>query len=75
MSQKLKYAGRSFLSIRQILCFPCRYGYSLPFLHLEGIVNVDDDHIGPLYQHVYPPLLAPFLSFVGIPFKVCRDKN
>ncbi|CAI9263994.1 unnamed protein product [Lactuca saligna] len=33
------------------------------------MVNVQDKRIGPLYQHVFPPRLAPRLSFVGIPEK------
>ncbi|KAK8711183.1 hypothetical protein V6N13_146474 [Hibiscus sabdariffa] len=32
----------------------------------NGIVNVDDtNRVGPLYKHVLPPSLAPWLSFVG----------
>nr|AAK53827.1 Putative dimethylaniline monooxygenase [Oryza sativa] len=35
-----------------------------------GKVTVDDNRVGPLYEHVFPPALAPSLSFVGIPVKV-----
>jgi hypothetical protein len=31
---------------------------------------VDDNCVGPLYKHVFPPQLAPSLSFLGIPWKV-----
>lgn len=31
---------------------------------------VDDGRVGPLYEHTFPPSLAPSLSFVGIPKKV-----
>lgn len=48
----------------------CRYSYSFPFLDTKGIVVVDDDRVGPLYEHTFPPSLAPSLSFVGIPRKV-----
>ena len=48
----------------------CRYSYSFPFLDTKGIVVVDDNRVGPLYEHTFPPLLAPSLSFVGIPRKV-----
>lgn len=51
------------------LCM-CRYSYSFPFLDTKGIVVVDDDRVGPLYEHTFPPSLAPSLSFVGIPRKV-----
>ncbi|KAF9591786.1 hypothetical protein IFM89_007116 [Coptis chinensis] len=35
------------------------------------MVVVDDGRVGPLYEHTFPPSLAPSLSFVGIPRKVC----
>ncbi|KAM0072481.1 putative flavin monooxygenase, FAD/NAD(P)-binding domain superfamily [Helianthus debilis subsp. tardiflorus] len=43
------------------------YKFHLPFLRTNGIVSVEDKRIGPLYKHVFPPQLAPRLSFVGIP--------
>ncbi|XP_022738057.1 flavin-containing monooxygenase FMO GS-OX-like 4 [Durio zibethinus] len=46
------------------------YKYHYPFLETNGIVSVDDNRLGPLYKHVFPPALAPSLSFVGIPWKV-----
>ncbi|KAF6152992.1 hypothetical protein GIB67_021597 [Kingdonia uniflora] len=46
------------------------YKYHFPFLETSNIVNVDDNCVGPLYQHIFPPLLAPWLSFVGLPWKV-----
>lgn len=46
------------------------YSYSFPFLDTKGIVVVDDDRVGPLYEHTFPPSLAPSLSFVGIPRKI-----
>ncbi|GAB4834222.1 hypothetical protein Ancab_032487 [Ancistrocladus abbreviatus] len=46
------------------------YKYHFPFLHTNGVVTVDDNRVGPLYKHVFPPSLAPWLSFVGIPWKV-----
>ncbi|OWM88388.1 flavin-containing monooxygenase FMO GS-OX-like 4 isoform X2 [Punica granatum] len=45
------------------------YKYHFPFLETNGIVSVDDNRVGPLYKHVFPPALAPWLSFVGLPFK------
>ncbi|KAK6142951.1 hypothetical protein DH2020_023299 [Rehmannia glutinosa] len=45
------------------------YKYCFPFLNTEGIVSVDDNHVGPLYKHVFPPQLAPNLSYVGVPYK------
>ncbi|CAL0314299.1 unnamed protein product [Lupinus luteus] len=46
------------------------YKYDFPFLETKGIVTVDDNRVGPLYRHVFPPELAPWLSFVGLPWMV-----
>ncbi|KAL2935377.1 Flavin-containing monooxygenase FMO GS-OX-like 9 [Bienertia sinuspersici] len=46
------------------------YSYTFPFLDTKGIIAVDDDRVGPLYEHTFPPSLAPSLSFVGIPRKI-----
>ncbi|CAK7355817.1 unnamed protein product [Dovyalis caffra] len=46
------------------------YKYHFPFLDTNGIVTVDENCVGPLYKHVFPPVLAPWLSFVGLPWKV-----
>ncbi|XP_042465390.1 flavin-containing monooxygenase FMO GS-OX-like 8 [Zingiber officinale] len=45
------------------------YSYSFPFLDTKGVIHVDEKRIGPLYEHTFPPSLAPSLSFVGIPNK------
>ncbi|KAL6175454.1 hypothetical protein ACLB2K_052095 [Fragaria x ananassa] len=46
------------------------YSYTFPFLDTKGIVAIDDDRVGPLYEHTFPPSLAPSLSFIGIPRKI-----
>ncbi|XP_051115863.1 flavin-containing monooxygenase FMO GS-OX-like 9 [Andrographis paniculata] len=46
------------------------YSYSFPFLDTKGLVVVDDDRVGPLYEHTFPPALAPSLSFIGIPRQI-----
>ncbi|XAR63198.1 hypothetical protein NMG60_11023050 [Bertholletia excelsa] len=46
------------------------YNFSFPFLRTNGMVGVEDNRVGPLYKHVFPPKLCPWLSFVGIPSKV-----
>ncbi|XP_068634339.1 flavin-containing monooxygenase FMO GS-OX-like 5 [Aristolochia californica] len=46
------------------------YKYHFPFLKINDIVTVDDSRVGPLYKHMFPPSLAPFLSFIGLPWKV-----
>ncbi|KAJ0980203.1 hypothetical protein J5N97_008458 [Dioscorea zingiberensis] len=59
--------GSSIIADSIIYC--TGYSYSFPFLDTKGIV-VDDDRVGPLYEHTFPPSLAPNLSFVGIPRKL-----
>ncbi|GJN10533.1 hypothetical protein PR202_ga28632 [Eleusine coracana subsp. coracana] len=46
------------------------YDYSYPFLDTGGAVTVDDNRVGPLFKHTFPPALAPEHSFVGVPKKV-----
>ena len=60
--------GSSVLADTVIYC--TGYNYAFPFLDTEGAVTVDDNRVGPLFEHVFPPSLAPSLSFVGIPVKV-----
>ncbi|KAL6911434.1 hypothetical protein ACP4OV_000239 [Aristida adscensionis] len=43
------------------------YDDSFPFLDTGGLVTVDDNRVGPLFEHTFPPALAPALSFVGVP--------
>jgi len=47
-----------------------RYKHHYPFLETNGIVTIEDNRVGPLYKHVFPPALAPWLSFIGIPERV-----
>ncbi|KAG9452377.1 hypothetical protein H6P81_005281 [Aristolochia fimbriata] len=46
------------------------YKYHFPFMEIDKIVTVEDNRVGPLYKHVFPPSLAPWLSFIGLPSKV-----
>ncbi|KAL2326425.1 hypothetical protein Fmac_025483 [Flemingia macrophylla] len=41
------------------------YKYHFPFLETNGIVAIEDKCVGPLYKHIFPPALAPWLSFIG----------
>ncbi|XBI45391.1 hypothetical protein VPH35_109866 [Triticum aestivum] len=60
--------GSTILADTIIYC--TGFNYCFPFLDTEGAVTVDDNCVGPLFEHVFPPSLAPSLSFVGIPVKV-----
>ncbi|KAM0005702.1 putative flavin monooxygenase, FAD/NAD(P)-binding domain superfamily [Helianthus debilis subsp. tardiflorus] len=42
------------------------YEFHIPFLKTHGIVTVNDKHVSPTYGNVFPPQLAPRLSFVGL---------
>ncbi|KAJ9538782.1 hypothetical protein OSB04_031515 [Centaurea solstitialis] len=42
------------------------YEFYIPFLKTNGIVSINDSRVGPIYGHVFPPHLAPRLSFVGL---------
>ncbi|CAA0806041.1 Flavin-containing monooxygenase FMO GS-OX-like 3 [Striga hermonthica] len=56
-------------SIRADIILHCTgYKFEFPFLKTEGIVTVDDNRVGPLYKHVFPPKLAPKLSFIGLSY-------
>ncbi|KAL0923723.1 hypothetical protein M5K25_007792 [Dendrobium thyrsiflorum] len=45
------------------------YSCSFPFFDANEIVNIDDNRVGPLFKHVFPPHLAPWISFVGLTSK------
>ncbi|XP_038978805.1 flavin-containing monooxygenase FMO GS-OX-like 9, partial [Phoenix dactylifera] len=62
--QVLFVDGSSVIADSIIYC--TGYSYSLPFLDTKGMIVVDDDRVGPLYEHTFPPLLAPSLSFFMI---------
>lgn len=61
------------LSILHIHCtiFIARagYHYSVPFLP-AGIVDSTRSHIRRLYQHLLTLEYGPFLTFIGLPFKI-----
>ncbi|KAK1364544.1 Flavin-containing monooxygenase [Heracleum sosnowskyi] len=58
-------------SVQADILFHCTgYKCNFPFLKTNNIVTVDDNRVGPLYKHVFPPALAPGLSFIGIPTAV-----
>jgi hypothetical protein len=53
------------------------YLYCFPFLKditgeglPSGDLSVSDQRVGPLYNHIFPPTMAPGLSFLGLPWKV-----
>ncbi|TVU31756.1 hypothetical protein EJB05_23456 [Eragrostis curvula] len=64
---QVRFAEGSAVAADTIL-YCTGYRYHFPFLDLDGL-TVDDNRVGPLYQHVFPPKYAPNLSFLGLPYK------
>jgi len=49
------------------------YIYDFPFLDTtssDAVVTVKDNHVSPLYQHMFNPQVGPSLSFIGLPWKI-----
>ncbi|XP_047062090.1 flavin-containing monooxygenase FMO GS-OX5-like [Lolium rigidum] len=44
------------------------YKYNFPFIGDDVGTYVEDNCVRPLYKHVFPPQLAPHVSFIGLPF-------
>jgi thioredoxin reductase len=54
-----------------VVMYATGYLYDFPFMkNVDGAPEVSDNRLCTLYKHVFPPKLAPSLSFVGIPWKV-----
>ncbi|CAA7391654.1 unnamed protein product [Spirodela intermedia] len=49
-----------------VILYCTGYEYQFPFLEAGKLISVNDNCVGPLYKHVFHPLWAPWLSFVGI---------
>lgn len=65
------YIASAYDKLYVCFCFyNYRYRYNFPFLKTNSVVTVDDNRVGPLYKHVFPPALAPRISFIGIPTAV-----
>ncbi|XP_042056696.1 flavin-containing monooxygenase FMO GS-OX-like 4 [Salvia splendens] len=59
-----------YKTIADVILHCTGYKFYFPFLETNKAVTVEDNRVGPLYQHIFPPSLAPWLSFVGLPWKV-----
>lgn len=54
-----------------IVMYATGYKYNFPFMDgIDGAPCVEDNRVYPCFQHVFPPTLAPWVSFVGLPWKV-----
>lgn len=55
-------------TIEPDIIFHCTgYKFHFPFLRTNGTLRVENDRVGPLYKHIFPPKIAPRLSFIGLP--------
>lgn len=62
--------GGTTLACVDAVMYCTGYHYAFPFLEGTAAVGTSDNRVGPLYQHVFPPALAPTLAFIGLPWKV-----
>ena len=46
------------------------YLYSFPFLEGSSAIAVEDNRVGPLYEHMFHPALGASLSFIGLCWRV-----
>lgn len=54
-----------------VVMYATGYLYTFPFLQgTAAAPNIEDNRVGPLFGHVFPPAWAPTLAFVGLPWKV-----
>ncbi|KAI3741211.1 hypothetical protein L1987_58881 [Smallanthus sonchifolius] len=61
----VKFQGE--VSIKADTLIHCTgYEFHIPFLETHGIVTVNDKRVSPTYGNVFPPQLAPRLSFVRL---------
>ena len=51
------------------------YQYAYPFLEGTGLVTSHDMRVDPLWQHIFPPSVAPTLAFVGLAWKSIRNQQ
>ncbi|KAM0824248.1 hypothetical protein ACQ4PT_070334 [Festuca glaucescens] len=65
---QVRFAEGAAVTADTIL-FCTGYRYHFPFLDLDELTVDEDNSVGPLYKHVFPPKYAPNLSFVGLPSK------
>ena len=49
------------------------YQYAYPFLEGTDIVTCHDMRVTPLWQHIFPPSVAPTLAFIGLLWKSLRN--
>lgn len=46
------------------------FEYYFPFLDLHSLgLSTSQQHVAPLYQHVFTPTYGPGLAFIGLPFR------
>ena len=48
------------------------YSYSFPFLKPASLVRTAENHVAPLYKHIFA-VTAPTLAFIGLAWKSLRN--
>ncbi|CAO1939286.1 unnamed protein product [Urochloa humidicola] len=54
---RVVFADGSYI-VADAVIYCTGYDFWFPFLDTAGLVTVDDNHVGPLYEHTFPPALA-----------------
>ncbi|WIA31500.1 hypothetical protein OEZ86_002393 [Tetradesmus obliquus] len=62
--------GQAVPQLDAVIC--CTgYNYSFPFLDLQALgLSTAQQHVAPLFQHMFVPGQAPGLAFIGLPWRV-----
>uniref|UniRef100_A0A251V2Z7 Putative FAD/NAD(P)-binding domain-containing protein n=1 Tax=Helianthus annuus TaxID=4232 RepID=A0A251V2Z7_HELAN len=74
MASFVIFAYNNYTAIDSLLIFlyvdnvlhTYRYEFHILFLKTHGILTIEDKCVSPTYGNVFPPQLAPRLSFVGL---------
>uniref|UniRef100_A0A383VB45 Flavin-containing monooxygenase n=1 Tax=Tetradesmus obliquus TaxID=3088 RepID=A0A383VB45_TETOB len=62
--------GQAVPQLDAVIC--CTgYNYSFPFLDLQALgLSTAQQHVAPLFQHMFVPGQGPGLAFIGLPWRV-----
>jgi hypothetical protein len=67
-NEKIKLKSGDWIADLDVLIFCTGYHYLFPFLE-EGIIQVEDNWVHPLYYELIPPSY-PTIAFVGLPYAI-----
>ena len=71
-NRQVRQNCKALLAVAQQRSANAGYAYSFPFLKPASLVCTNDNHVSPLYKHVFA-VAAPTLAFIGLPWKALRN--